>query len=180
MENARRHFLRTISGVAALPAIGSVLTREPRTGLGAASSTDLRGQDHGIRPLFEFSSVAAGGAAHGSDAPYLGCQRRRTSAARPVGHASRKAHSNLKQEPRTERARSGWLRRFGSSSLSGVRNCGDRGADDRIRVGEPIEDKATTNPRPNESERISVFSFVVENGKPLDVGALLDRLGVAV
>ena len=52
--------------------------------------------------------------------------------------------------------------------------------DDRIRVGELIEDKATTNPRPNESERISVFSFVVENGKPLDVGALLDRLGVAV
>ena len=44
MENARRHFLRTISGVAALPAIGSVLTREPRTGLGAASSTDVRGQ----------------------------------------------------------------------------------------------------------------------------------------
>ncbi len=30
------------------------------------------------------------------------------------------------------------------------------------------------------SERISVFSFVVENGKPLDVAALLDRLGVAV
>src|SRR5437762_4192271 len=44
MENARRHFLTTISGVAALPAIGSVLTREPRTGLGAASSTDVRGQ----------------------------------------------------------------------------------------------------------------------------------------
>src|SRR5260370_23250948 len=44
MENARRHFLRTISGVAALPAIGSVLTREPRTGLGAASSTDVRAQ----------------------------------------------------------------------------------------------------------------------------------------
>ena len=94
MENARRHFLRTISGVAALPAIGSVLTREPRTGLGAASSTDLRGQDHGIRPLFEFSSVAAGGAAHGSDAPYLGCQRRRTSAARPVGHAPFEANED--------------------------------------------------------------------------------------
>ncbi len=31
MENARRHFLKTISGEAALPAIGSVLTREPRT-----------------------------------------------------------------------------------------------------------------------------------------------------
>ena len=30
------------------------------------------------------------------------------------------------------------------------------------------------------SERISVFSFVVENGKPLDIAALLDRLGVAV
>ncbi len=44
MENARRHFLRTISGVAALPAIGSVLIREPRTGLGAASSTDVRAQ----------------------------------------------------------------------------------------------------------------------------------------
>ncbi len=44
MENARRHFLRTISGVAALPAIGSVLTSEPRTGPGAASSTDVRAQ----------------------------------------------------------------------------------------------------------------------------------------
>jgi cysteine desulfurase / selenocysteine lyase len=44
MEKARRHFLRTISGVAALPAIGSVLTTEPRTGLGAASSTDVRVQ----------------------------------------------------------------------------------------------------------------------------------------
>jgi cysteine desulfurase/selenocysteine lyase len=30
------------------------------------------------------------------------------------------------------------------------------------------------------SERISVFSFVVENRKPLDIAALLDRLGVAV
>jgi len=34
MENARRHFLRTIFGVAALPAIGSVLSlirlRDPR------------------------------------------------------------------------------------------------------------------------------------------------------
>jgi len=38
MGNTRRHFLRTISGVAALPAIGSVLITEPRTGLGAASS----------------------------------------------------------------------------------------------------------------------------------------------
>ncbi len=27
------------------------------------------------------------------------------------------------------------------------------------------------------SERISVFSFVVENGEPLDIAALLDRLG---
>jgi hypothetical protein len=32
MGNTRRHFLRTISGVAALPAIGSVLITEPRTG----------------------------------------------------------------------------------------------------------------------------------------------------
>jgi cysteine desulfurase/selenocysteine lyase len=30
------------------------------------------------------------------------------------------------------------------------------------------------------SERISVFSFLVENGKPLDIAASLDRLGVAV
>jgi cysteine desulfurase/selenocysteine lyase len=30
------------------------------------------------------------------------------------------------------------------------------------------------------SERISVFSFVVENGKPLDIAASLDRLGIAV
>jgi len=30
------------------------------------------------------------------------------------------------------------------------------------------------------SERISVFSFVVENRKPLDIAASLDRLGVAV
>ncbi len=29
MENARRHFLRTIFGVAALPAIGSVLSSSP-------------------------------------------------------------------------------------------------------------------------------------------------------
>jgi hypothetical protein len=39
---ARRHFLRTISGLAALPAIGSVLTAEPRTGLSAASARDVR------------------------------------------------------------------------------------------------------------------------------------------
>jgi hypothetical protein len=44
MEEARRHFLRTISGVAALPAIGSVLITEPHTGLGAASSRDARAQ----------------------------------------------------------------------------------------------------------------------------------------
>jgi cysteine desulfurase / selenocysteine lyase len=44
MEKARRDFLRTISGLAALPAIGSVLVTEPRTGLGAASSRDVRGQ----------------------------------------------------------------------------------------------------------------------------------------
>jgi cysteine desulfurase / selenocysteine lyase len=43
MEKARRHFLRTISGVAVLPTIGSVIT-EPRTGLGAASSRDVRAQ----------------------------------------------------------------------------------------------------------------------------------------
>ncbi len=30
------------------------------------------------------------------------------------------------------------------------------------------------------SERISVFSFVVENGKPLNIAASLDRLGIAV
>jgi cysteine desulfurase / selenocysteine lyase len=40
MEKARRHFLRTISGVAALPAIGSALT----TWRGAASSNDVRAQ----------------------------------------------------------------------------------------------------------------------------------------
>ena len=44
MGNTRRHFLRTISGVATLPAIGSVLITEPRTGLGAASSTDVHAQ----------------------------------------------------------------------------------------------------------------------------------------
>ncbi len=44
MENARRHFRTTISGVAALPAIGSMLTTEPRRGLGAASSADERAQ----------------------------------------------------------------------------------------------------------------------------------------
>ncbi len=44
MGNTRRHFLRTISGVAALPAIGSVLITEPCTGLGAASSGDVRAQ----------------------------------------------------------------------------------------------------------------------------------------
>jgi cysteine desulfurase / selenocysteine lyase len=40
MEKARRHFLRTISGLAALPAIGSALT----TWRGAASSNDVRAQ----------------------------------------------------------------------------------------------------------------------------------------
>jgi cysteine desulfurase / selenocysteine lyase len=40
MEKARRHFLRTISGVAALPAIGSALT----TWRGATSSDDVRAQ----------------------------------------------------------------------------------------------------------------------------------------
>jgi cysteine desulfurase / selenocysteine lyase len=40
VEKARRHFLRTISGVAALPAIGSALT----TWRGAASSNDVRAQ----------------------------------------------------------------------------------------------------------------------------------------
>ncbi len=44
MGSTRRHFLRTISGVAALPAIASVLTTVQRTGLGAASSTDVRAQ----------------------------------------------------------------------------------------------------------------------------------------
>ena len=44
MEKARRDFLRTISGMAALPTIGSVLITEPRTGLGAASSRDVRAQ----------------------------------------------------------------------------------------------------------------------------------------
>ena len=64
MENARRHFLRTISGVAALPAIGSVLTTEPRRGLGAASSTDVRaqfpllGDSMNGRPLVYLDSAA--------------------------------------------------------------------------------------------------------------------------
>ena len=44
MEEARRHFLRTISGMAALPAIASVVTTEPRTGLGIVSSRDVRTQ----------------------------------------------------------------------------------------------------------------------------------------
>jgi hypothetical protein len=43
MKKTRRHFLRTISGLAALPAIGSVIT-EPCTGLGAASARDVRAQ----------------------------------------------------------------------------------------------------------------------------------------
>ena len=44
MEGARRHFLRTISGMAALRAIGSVLSTEPRTELGASNSRDVRAQ----------------------------------------------------------------------------------------------------------------------------------------
>jgi len=43
MKKTRRHFLRTVSSLAALPAIGSVIT-EPRTGLGAASARDVRAQ----------------------------------------------------------------------------------------------------------------------------------------
>jgi cysteine desulfurase / selenocysteine lyase len=44
MKKARRHFLRTISGMVALPAIGSVVITEQRTGLGAESSRDVRAQ----------------------------------------------------------------------------------------------------------------------------------------
>jgi cysteine desulfurase / selenocysteine lyase len=44
MEKARRHFLRTISGLAALPAIGSVLIPAPSTEPGAADSRDVRSQ----------------------------------------------------------------------------------------------------------------------------------------
>ena len=44
MERARRHFLRTISGLAALPAIGSVWITEPRARLGGSSSRDVRAQ----------------------------------------------------------------------------------------------------------------------------------------
>ena len=44
MGKPRRHFLRTMSGLAALPAIGSVLFTEPRAGLGAASPRDVRAQ----------------------------------------------------------------------------------------------------------------------------------------
>ena len=39
MGNTRRHSLKTISGAAALPAIDSVLTTEPRTGLDPAGAT---------------------------------------------------------------------------------------------------------------------------------------------
>src|SRR6266705_1402459 len=176
MEKARRHFLRTISGVAALgaasstdvraqfPLLGDSMNGRPLVYLDSAATTQRpravldtldtfylhenanpsmslhalarhsaslydearatvarflnargsgeivftrgivlgwreprsrrRNSDHGIRPLFEFSSVAAGGAAHGSDAPYLGCQRRRTSAARPVGHTPFEANED--------------------------------------------------------------------------------------
>ena len=64
MEKARRHFLRTISGLAALPAIGSVLTIEPRTGLDAAGATDVRaqfpllGDSMNGRPLVYLDSAA--------------------------------------------------------------------------------------------------------------------------
>jgi len=60
MEKARRHFLRTISGVAALPAIGSALT----TWRGAASSNDVRanfpllGDSMNGRPLVYLDSAA--------------------------------------------------------------------------------------------------------------------------
>jgi len=64
MEKARRHFLRTIPGLAALPAIGSVLTIEPRTGLDAAGATDVRaqfpllGDSMNGRPLVYLDSAA--------------------------------------------------------------------------------------------------------------------------
>ena len=64
MEKARRSFLRTISGMAALPAIGSVLVTEPSTGLGAPSSTDVRaqfpllGNSMNGRPLVYLDSAA--------------------------------------------------------------------------------------------------------------------------
>lgn len=44
MEKARRDFLWTISGLAALPSIGSVLITEPRTGLGPVSPRGVRAQ----------------------------------------------------------------------------------------------------------------------------------------
>ncbi len=64
MERARRHFLRTISGVAALPAIGSVLSTETRTELGASNSRDvhaqfpLLGDSINGHPLFYLDSAA--------------------------------------------------------------------------------------------------------------------------
>jgi len=64
MEQARRRFLRTISGVAALPAIGSLLTTELRTELGGATSTEVRaqfpllGDSMNGRPLVYLDSAA--------------------------------------------------------------------------------------------------------------------------
>lgn len=64
MEKARRGFLRTISGLAALPAIGSVLTTKPHARLGATSSSDLRaqfpllGDSMNGRPLVYLDSAA--------------------------------------------------------------------------------------------------------------------------
>jgi cysteine desulfurase/selenocysteine lyase len=64
MAKARRHFLATISGLAALPAIGSALITEPRTGLAAVSSRDVRaqfpllGDSMNGRPLVYLDSAA--------------------------------------------------------------------------------------------------------------------------
>src|SRR5216683_8138816 len=64
MEQARRSFLRTISGVAALPAIGSRLITEPHTGFAAASLADVRaqfpllGDSMNGRPLVYLDSAA--------------------------------------------------------------------------------------------------------------------------
>ena len=64
MGNTRRHSLKTISGAAALPAIDSVLTTEPRTGLDPAGATDVRaqfpllGDSMNGRPLVYLDSAA--------------------------------------------------------------------------------------------------------------------------
>jgi cysteine desulfurase/selenocysteine lyase len=64
MEKARRHFLRAISGLVALPAIGSLLSTEWRTELGAASPMDVRaqftllGDSMNGRPLVYLDSAA--------------------------------------------------------------------------------------------------------------------------